>query len=197
MVARRSVLVAVGLAVAAVLGACGSGGGASSTTTSTTAPPTGVVAVVLGPFRATGGTDAEAAVLLVAGCAALAPADRGGDSSSFNDYFTDLFDGGPTGDTVRRDRHDVDRALEAACAAHPGDVEGFLAAVGTTLALSPQDVDAAIVSACDGYRTRRRANAGDEYAPAPLDERVLAVLGAVGIDRSRAEDLIGAYCGPT
>ena len=193
--ARRSVPITVGLVAAVVLGACGSGGEASSTTT-TTAPPTELVAVVLEPFRATGGTDAEAAALLVAGCAALAPADRGGDSSSFNDYFTDLFDGGPTGDAVRRDRHEVDRALEDACAAHAGDVEGFLTAVATTLALSPQDVHGAIASACDGYQTRLRANAGDEHAPASLDERVLAVLGAVGIDRSQAEGLIEAYCGP-
>jgi hypothetical protein len=194
-VGRASVLLVSVLLVSVVLlGACGSSGSASTTTT--TVAPTDVATVVLGPFRATGGTDAQAAALLVAGCAALAPADRTGDSGTFNDYLTDLFDGGPTGDEVRRDRHEVDRALEQACAAHAGDVDGFLAAAAAALALSPADVQRAIDSACDGYETRLRTNAGDGYAPAPLDARVMMVLGVVGIDRPQAEALIEAYCGP-
>jgi hypothetical protein len=42
---------------------------------------------------------------------------------------------------------------------------------------------------------RLRTNAGAGDAPRPLDERVLAVLGAVGIDEARAQALIEASCG--
>ncbi len=177
-----------------LLGACGSGGSASTTTTS--AAPTDVATVVLGPFRAAGGTDAQAVTLLAAGCAALAPADRYPDAASLNDYFTDLFDGDPGGGGVRRDRHEVDQALEDACRAHAGDVDAFLTAVATALALGPADVQRAIDSACDGYETRLRTNAGDGYAPQPLDDRVLTVLAVAGIDRSQAEAMIEEYCGP-
>jgi hypothetical protein len=196
MARRIAVVMATVMTSIVLLGACGSGDSASTTTPTTTTAPTDVATVVLGPFRAGGGTDAQAAALLMAGCAVLAPADRYRDSGSLNDYFTDLFDGGPTGDGVRRDRQEVDRALEDACGAHAGDVEGFLGAVATSLALSPGDVQSAIVSACDGYETRLRVNAGDGYAPAPLDDRVLSVLAVVGIDRSQAESLIEEYCGP-
>lgn len=173
---------------------CGSRG-ATSTSTSTTAP-TGVAGVVLGPFTAAGGTPAQAAALLVAGCAVLAPADRNGDSATINGYFTDLFDGGSTGATIRRDRRDVDVALEQGCSQHRGDLEGFLGAVADVLALTPADVQDAIDGACAGYETRLRTNAGDGYAPRPLDDRLLGVLGAVDIGTSRAEALIEAYCGP-
>ena len=142
---------------------CGSsgadGGGPDGPDATTTSVPTDVAAVVLGPFDAAEGTPEQAQTLLAAGCAALAPADRQGDSGTFNDYFTDLFDGGSTGDGVRRDRHDVDRALEDACRDHVDDVDQFLAAVADTLALTPSDVQAAIDSACAGYEQRVRGNA--------------------------------------
>lgn len=173
---------------------CGSEGTASTTTT--TAAPADVAEVVLGPFTATGATEAQAAALLAAGCAVLAPADRSGDSGSLNDYFTDLFDGGPSGGGVRRDRHDVDVALEQGCAQHGGDPRAFLATVSAALSLDPAEAQQAVDGACAGYGQRLRANAGDGYAPQPLDAGVLGVLGAVGIDRAAADDLIEAYCGP-
>ena len=181
-----------------LVAACGSSadGGASRPDATTTSVPTDVAAVVLGPFDAAEGTPEQAAILLAAGCAALAPADRQGDSGTLNDYFTDLFDGGSTGDGVRRDRHDVDRALEDACAEHSDDVEQFLASVADTLALTPNDVRAAIDSACAGYEQRLRGNATDPYAPAALDARVMVVLAAIGLDRPQTQDMIEAYCGP-
>lgn len=182
--------------VTMLISACSSGDGSSATTT-TAAPTTTAAAVVLGPFTAVGGTSAQAEQLLAAGCAVLAPPDRSGDSASLNDYFTDLFDGGPNGEDVRRDRHDVDVALEQGCAQHGRDVDAFVLSVAEALTLSSAEVQDAIDGACAGYGQRLRANAGDDAAPEPLDARVLAVLGLVGIDRAGAEALIESYCGPT
>lgn len=183
---------------AALLGvlatACGSGAGSTAATTTTV--PADVAAVVVGPFTSAGGTPAQAGLLLAAGCAVLAPADRNRDSASLNDYVTDLFDGGPGGHDVRRDRGDVDVALEQGCAQHGDDVDAFVASVAGALALTPADAQDAIDGACAGYVQRLRTNAGDGYAPKPLDERVLALLGVAGIDEARAKALIEAYCGP-
>jgi len=182
-----------------VAGCGSSGGGSGANGPDATGPsvPTDVASVVLGPFDAAEGTPEQAATLLAAGCAALAPADRQGDSATLNDYFTDLFDGGSTGDGVQRDRHDVDRALEDGCREHGDDVEEFLAAVADTLALTPMDVQQAIDSACAGYEQRLRANAMDPHAPPALDARVMVVLAAIGLDRPQTLDMIEAYCGPT
>lgn len=180
-----------------VAAACGSDSPGSGSTTTEPLPPATLADVALGPFYEVGGTEQQAAAVLVAGCASLSPLDRSTDSYSFNGVITGLLAGtGPTwaGDGVRRDQKAVDEAIVGACASHASEPTGFLDQVGAALDLSAADLQSAVDDACTRFRNWQRFNADDPSAPPSFDIVPAAVVALLGDDLAPAR-MVDAYCG--
>ena len=136
------------------------------------------------------GAEDQAEALVVAGCDAWIPADRRGDSDSFNEWIYALFGWGGSGVTTE----EIDAAVQSACQAHRHNAVLFLTAVLDDLDLTLDELMGFVGTACDGYRNGRRLNIDDPYAPGPIGEKVAAVLAQADINRSRAQNLVDDYC---
>lgn len=113
-----------------------------------------------------------------------------GDAASINEWIYGLFGRDGAGVTMA----DVDAAIMSACSLHRGDPAAFVATALHDLGLSGSDLVELVGDACGSYRQGRIVNFDDPFAPEPIDPMMSAVLGAAGIGRADALEMVNDFC---